>query len=95
MRRMDQGTAVGLQVTGLGLGIGAVLAGGHARAMEAVQRDRDERAARQKAAYDVYVQFELDEARQELGRARREIARLKNEVARQAALLDMLGAPKL
>ncbi|MFU0507359.1 hypothetical protein [Pseudaminobacter sp. NGMCC 1.201702] len=67
---MDHGTAVGLQATAVGIGIAAVLSGGHARAMEAVQRARDERAARQQAVIAAYTQYELAEAR-------REIARLK------------------
>ncbi len=33
MRKMDIGTAVGLQATALGVGIGAVLFTGHARAV--------------------------------------------------------------
>jgi hypothetical protein len=43
---MDIGSAVGLQATALGAGLGAMLYTGHAQAMERVRQDREARPLR-------------------------------------------------
>jgi hypothetical protein len=68
---MDIGTAVGLQATALGVGIGAALFTGHANAMERVRQDRE---AREQAAYDAAVSAALGNA-EALGRVARQAVR--------------------
>ncbi|MER8571288.1 hypothetical protein NKG99_07550 [Mesorhizobium sp. M1409] len=70
-RGMDVGTAVGLQATSLGVGIGAMLYTGHANAMERVRADRE---AREQAAYDAALFAALGNADQ-LGRIARQAVR--------------------
>ena len=76
---MDTGTAVGLQATAVGAGLGALIYTGHARAMEAVRQQREERAW---AAYDACQRVELASAQYDLKKARQEAARLRDENAR-------------
>ncbi|MFU0507366.1 hypothetical protein [Pseudaminobacter sp. NGMCC 1.201702] len=101
MRRgMDIGTAVGLQATALGAGIGALLYTGHARAMEAVRADRE---AREQAAYDAAVVAALGNAEQlgliarqavrDLAAAYAEIAKLRRALAQRQAYIDRQRRP--
>ena len=92
MRHLDQGTAIGLQATALGVGVGAALWTGHARAMEAVRRDRESREAAAHAAAVAGNLARLEElARQalrDLGEAHAEIARLRRALAQRQAYID-------
>lgn len=88
MRKMDIGTAVGLQATAIGVGMGAVIAGAHAAGMNAMREAREERArvAREAAIADLG-----DVARQmasELAAAHAEIAKLKRLLAQRQAFID-------
>lgn len=83
----------GNDLTAFGLGLGAVLAVGHARAMEGVQRGREERATRQQAFHDACIEQELVETQASLSKARREIARLQAEVDRLQFWNEILKAP--
>jgi len=89
---MDEGTAMGLQATAVGVGIGALLWAGHTRAMEAVCADR---AAREQAAYDAAVAGNTARleaiartALRDLGAAHAEIDRLKRALAQRQAYID-------
>lgn len=90
MRRMDIGTAVGLQATAVGIGFGAVIAGAHAAGMNAVREAREERA---QAARDAAVADLGDVARQmaaELASAHAEIARLNRALLQRQAYIDSM-----
>ncbi|EKF17468.1 hypothetical protein [Nitratireductor pacificus] len=87
---MDIGTAVGLQATAIGVGMGAVLAGAHAAGMEAMREAREERATR---AREAAIQDLGDVAREmatELAAAHAEIAKLKRLLAQRQAYIDSL-----
>jgi hypothetical protein len=92
---MDIGTSVGLQATAIGIGMGALIAGGHASAMERVRADRQ---AREQATYDAAVSAALGNAA-ELGRLARmmaadlaeahgENARLRRALEQRQAYID-------
>lgn len=74
---MDQGTAVGLQATGLGITLGALLYTGHARAMQRVAEDR---AAREWAAYEGSLHAEIAGLRHRLRTADAEVAALRRKL---------------
>lgn len=84
-RGMDVGTAVGLQATAVGLGIGALLAAGHAAAMDAVHADR---AAREWAAYEggLHDQIAWLQGRVEELEAELEVQRERGDMWFDAAL---------
>ena len=94
-RGMDIGTAVGLQATSLGVGLGAMLYTGHAQAMERVRQDRE---AREQAAYDAAVSAALGNAEslgriarqavRDLAAERAENARLRRALAQRQAYID-------
>lgn len=75
---MDQGTAVGLQATGIGITLGALLYTGHARAMQRVQEDRE---AREWAAYEGSLHARIVGLEHDLAAAERRIAELERELA--------------
>ncbi|MGO4558280.1 hypothetical protein [Mesorhizobium sp. 2RAF21] len=92
MRRMDQGTAIGLQATAIGVGIGAAIYTGHARAMEAVRANRE---AREQAAYHAAVAGNVARlegiaraALRDLGEAQAEVERLRRALAQRQAFID-------
>ena len=92
MRRTDEGTAMGLQATAVGLGIGAMIWAGHTHAMEKMRADR---AAREQAAYDAAVAGNIARlagiartALRDLGRAHAEIDRLKRALALRQSYID-------
>jgi hypothetical protein len=93
MRHMDQGTAIGLQATAIGVGVGAALWTGHARAMEAVRRDRESREAAAHAAAVAGNIARLEglarQALRDLGEAHAENARLRRTLAQRQAYIDM------
>jgi len=101
MRKMDSGAAVGLQATALGVGIGAVLFTGHARAVEAA---RSAREAREQAAYDAAVYAALGNAEQlgiiarqavrELAAVQAENAKLRRALAQRQAYIDRQRSAK-
>jgi len=90
--RMDQGTAMGLQATAVGLGIGAMLWAGHAHAMEKMRADHE---AREQTAYDAAVAGNTARleaiartALRNLGEAHAEIDRLRRALAQRQAYID-------
>lgn len=95
--RGDAGYAVGMQATGVGLAVGALLWTGHAKAMERVRQDREDR---EQAAYDAAVGYRLQNADQvealameladELAEAKAEIAQLRRTLAQRQAYIDSL-----
>ena len=97
---MDIGTAVGLQATALGIGLGAVISTGHARAMEAVLADRE---AREQAAYDAAILAALGngerlgiiarQAVRDLAAANAEISRLRAALSQRQAYIDRHRRP--
>lgn len=87
-RRVDEGTAMGRQIVGVGLGIGALIWAGHEHAMAT-------KAAREREAYDAAVAGNLAQlhavaknALRDLGEAHAEIARLKRALAQRQAFID-------
>lgn len=78
---MDQGTAVGLQATGIGITLGALLYTGHARAMQRVQEDRE---AREQAAYEGGLHAQIVGLQHDLAAAQRRIAELERELEMKA-----------
>ncbi|MFD2054744.1 hypothetical protein ACFSQT_17080 [Mesorhizobium calcicola] len=84
---MDIGTSVGLQATALGAGLGAIIYTGHAQAMERARQDRE---AREQAAYDAAVSAAFGNA-EALGRiarqAVRDLAAANAEIAKLRAAL--------
>ncbi|TPK91481.1 hypothetical protein [Mesorhizobium sp. B2-4-17] len=96
-RGMDVGTAVGLQATSLGVGIGAVMFTGHANAMERVRQDRE---AREQATYDAAVSAALGNAEQlgriarqavrDLATANAEIAKLRRALEQRQGFIDRM-----
>lgn len=98
--RGDAGYAVGMQATGVGLAVGALLWTGHAKAMERVRQDREDR---EQAAYDAAVEYRLRNADEvealamqladELAEARAENARLRRQLAQKQAYIDSLRRP--
>lgn len=101
MRKMDIGTAVGLQATALGVGIGAVLFTGHARSLEAARAARE---AREQATYDAAVSAALGNAEQlgivarqavrELAAVQAENAKLRRALAQRQAYIDRQRSTK-
>lgn len=93
MRHLDQGTAVGLQATAIGIGVGAAIWTGHARAMEAVRRDREacESAAHAAAVAGNLAKLEglAWQALRDLSEAHAENARLRRALAQRQAYIDM------
>lgn len=91
----DYGYNIGLQATAVGLGIGAVLATGHARAIEAVQRKRQERVDAAHAAnldLERANHVELAALARDLARrlaaSEAENARLTRALAQRQAFID-------
>ncbi|MHA6641073.1 hypothetical protein [Mesorhizobium sp. A623] len=99
MRRMDIGTAVGLQATALGVGIGAVLYTG---AMHAIEGGRAAREAREQAAYDAAVSHALGNAEElgiiarravrDLAASQAENAKLRRALAQRQGYIDRMKA---
>jgi hypothetical protein len=88
LKGVDEGTAMGRQFVGAGLGIGAALWMGHEHAMAA-------KAARERDAYDAAVAGNMAQlqavarnALRDLGEAHAEIARLKRALAQRQAYID-------
>ncbi|MBX3576205.1 MAG: hypothetical protein KF723_03275 [Rhizobiaceae bacterium] len=96
----DSGYNVGMQATGVGLAVGALLWTGHAKAVEAVRADRE---AREQAAYDAAVAYRLGNAAEvealaleladELAEAKAEIVRLRRQLGQKQAYIDSLRRP--
>jgi hypothetical protein len=85
---VDEGTAMGRQFVGAGLGIGALLWMGHEHAMAA-------KAARERDANDAAMAGNLTQlhavaknALRDLGEAHAEIARLKRALAQRQDFID-------
>jgi hypothetical protein len=85
---VDEGTAMGRQFVGAGLGIGALIWAGHEHAQAT-------KAARERDAYDAAMEGNLAQlhavaknALRDLGEAHAEIARLKRALAQRQAYID-------
>lgn len=99
MRRMDTGTAIGLQATAIGVGLGALLYTGHAQAMQRVSADRE---ARKQAAYDAAVAAALGNAHElgiiarravrDLAASQAEVAKLRRALAQRQGYIDRMKA---
>lgn len=99
MRKMDIGTAVGLQVTAVGIGMGAVIASAHAAGINAMREDRE---AREQDAYDAAIRAALGngealgriarQAVRDLASAHAEIATLRRALAQRQGYIDRMRA---
>jgi uncharacterized protein HemX len=95
--RGDWGYKVGLEASAVGFAAASLLVAGHAHAME---RMRQERAAREEAAHDAAVAYRLGNADQvealameladELAEAKAEITRLRRTLAQRQAYIDSM-----
>ncbi|MBX3531980.1 MAG: hypothetical protein KF849_15330 [Rhizobiaceae bacterium] len=84
----DSGYKIGLQATGVGLTVGALLWTGHAKAMEAVRQAREDR---QQAIYDAYVARRLQIAEIDARRADELEAELRTTKAQLLSVLVEMG----
>lgn len=97
--QMDIGTAVGLQATAIGVGLGALLYTGHAQGMERMRADRE---AREQAAYDAAVSYALGNAEElgviarravrDLAASQAENAKLRRALAQRQGYIDRMKA---